>query len=291
MQKLRFFVYLIVILSCNTYAKNIKDGSIEISSMSFNLRVPVDPPPLDWSTRRHLVMKYINSKSPDFLGVQEAVPDVVKDLAQGLPGYAFIGRGRDKDGAGEGSQIFYKSDLWAIDKDDNGTLQFSPSPDVVGSNGWNLQYPRIFTWARFINKKTGDAIYVFNTHFPLVPEERLKSSHLLAEKIASRKHYQDPLILIGDFNACESEESIQYLLGANESPVRLIESHRALHADDSTGTFHAFGKQKESCKIDFIFTSAGLRPATSEIIKDDPQVGYASDHYAIVAKVKLVQKR
>ena len=283
-----FLISLIALFYFNfSFAANVGNKSFEVNVMTFNLRVPVDPIPFDWNTRRPLVVQYIKSQRPDFFGIQEAVPSVVKDLASDFPDYAFVGRGRDKDGTGEGTQIFYKSDRWSLDANDNGTLQLSPTPEVVGSNGWNMQFTRIFTWAHFIEKKSGKAIYVFNTHFPLVPKERRMSSTLLARTIANRKHSLDPIILSGDFNACEAEESIQYLLGANASPINLMDSYRDLHFDDKTGTFHDFGKQNESCKVDYIFVSRGITPIASEIIKDDPKIGFASDHYAVVAKVKI----
>ena len=282
-----FLILLIVLLSYNSFAENAKNTFIEINVMTFNLRVPVDPAPLDWNSRHHLVVKYIKSKNPDFFGVQEAISSVVKDLALDFPSYKFLGRGRDQDGAGEGTQIFYKSDIWKVDADDNGTLQLSSTPEVAGSNGWNMQFTRIFTWARFINKKTGEAVYVFNTHFPLVPEERMKSSQLLAKKIAERKHPHDPVILSGDFNACESEESIQYLLGEKSSPIQLKDSHHESHSKDMAGTFHNFGKQADSCKVDYVFVSNSFMTILSEIIKDDPKIGFASDHYSVFAKLKL----
>ena len=260
---------------------------VEVVAMTFNLRVPVDPAPLDWNTRRQLVKQQISAQQPDFFGVQEAIPAVINDVAADFPRYAFVGRGRDKGGAGEGTQIFYKADRWRLDPNDNGTLQLSPTPEIVGSNGWEMQFPRIFTWARLIEKKSGKAVYIFNTHFPLVPKERLLSSTLLARAISGRKHLQDPVILSGDFNACDDEESIQYLVGASAAPVRLLDSHRILHPDDSTGTFHDFGRKQDSCKVDYIFMSSDLTAIAAKIIKDNPALGFASDHYAIAAKIRF----
>ena len=209
---MRILNVLILLLMCLfpqlTFANTTATKPMEVVAMTFNLRVPVEPAPLDWNSRHHLVAQHIKSQQPDFFGVQEAVPNVIENLASDFPHYVFVGRGRDKGGIGEGTQIFYKSDRWRLDADDNGTLQLSPTPDVVGSNGWEMQFPRIFTWAHLIEKKSGKAIYVFNTHFPLVPKDRLLSSILLARAIADRKHPQDPVILSGDFNACEDEDSM-----------------------------------------------------------------------------------
>ena len=282
-----FVAILACLFSHITSCVAAANKAIDVTAMSFNLRVPVDPAPLDWSSRRHLVVQQIRSQSPDFFGVQEAVPEVVRDLAADFQNYAFIGRGREKGGSGEGTQIFYKSERWHLDPDDRGTLQLSPTPDVAGSNGWEMSYPRIFTWAHLIEKKSRKGIYVFNTHFPLEPKERLLSSALLARAIAGRKHAADPVILSGDFNACETEGSMQYFLAANSAPVHLIDSYRILHPEDKTTTFHGFGRTKDLCKIDYILISEGSTAVTADIIKDDPGLGFASDHYAVVAKLRL----
>lgn len=283
-------VSLFYLFASYTFAGVAATKPLEVVAMTFNLRVPVDPAPLDWNTRRQLVKQLISTQQPDFFGVQEAVPNVIENLASDFPHYAFVGRGRDKGGVGEGTQIFYKSDRWRLDADDTGTLQLSPTPDVVGSNGWQMQFPRIFTWAHLIEKKSGKAIYVFNTHFPLVPKDRLLSSILLARAISDRKHPQDSVILSGDFNACEDEDSMQYFLAKNATPIHLMDSYRILHSDDKTGTFHDFGKLHDSCKVDYILISSESKAISADIIKDNPAVGFASDHYAIVAKIRLPAK-
>jgi len=286
--RLIFSILLFSIISIS-FPINAASKPIDVNVMTFNVRVPVDSYPNDWLSRKTRVIKLIKHRNPDFLGIQEALPDVLMDMNTNLSEYGQIGRGRNHDSGGEGTQIFYRKKNWTLDDSDSGTLQLSPTPAIPGSNGWNMQFPRIFTWGRFIEKKSGKAIYIFNTHFPLVPRERLMSSAQLTRAIAGRKHSQDPVILSGDFNACESEESIQYLLGAGNSPVHLKDSYRTLYPDDKTGTFHDFGKQNESCKVDYIFTSGDITAVTSEIIKDDPKIGFASDHYAVVAKLKITK--
>lgn len=265
----------------------VNANAADINVMTFNLRVPIDPPPNDWNSRSPKVVAIINSLQPDFLGVQEATPEVVADVNNNIAGYAVIGRGRNSDGGGEGTQIFYRKDRWNLDVKDHGTLQLSPTPTVPGSNGWNMQWPRIFTWAHMYEKKSKKAIYVFNTHFPLKPEERELSAQLLAKYIAKRKHQNDPVILTGDFNACEEEASMNYLRGENGSPVAMHDSFRAVHPDIKVTTFNGFGKPEENCKIDYIYTLGQMTVLSSDIIKDPEGAGFSSDHYAVSARLGL----
>jgi endonuclease/exonuclease/phosphatase family metal-dependent hydrolase len=264
----------------------INAHAFDINVMTFNLRVPVDPAPNDWDSRRPRVIAIINNQQPDFLGVQEAVPNVVKNLTTDLSGYAVIGRGRDSDSGGEGTQIFYRKDRWNLDAKDQGTLQLSSTPTIPGSNDWGMQWPRIFTWAHLYEKKSRKAIYVFNTHFPLKPEERDLAAQLLAKYIAERKHKNDSVILTGDFNACEDEASMKYLQGENGSPIAMHDSYRVLHPDSKAGTFHGFGTT-DGCKIDYIYTLGKLAVITSDILKDPEGAGFSSDHYAVSARLRV----
>lgn len=256
----------------------------DINAMTFNLRVPIDPAPYDWQSRMPRIISIVQNQKPDFVGVQEVTPEMLGDLRGALSGYEVVGRGRELGEKGEGTQILFLKNRWALDPQDHGTLQLSPTPDITGSNGWGMSWPRIFTWVHLREKKTGAFIYVFNTHFPLVAKERYLSVQLLAKAIAGRKHQRDPVILTGDFNACEDEASMTYLLGQGGSPITMKDTYRALHPDGKAGTFHDFGKT-ESCKIDYIYTLGDVEIISSDVIKESEK--FSSDHYAVIAKLRF----
>jgi len=272
-------LFLVTIFYCllTTHAQ-----ASDIKVMTFNLRVPIDPYPNDWNSRLPKVIDTIKAQQPDFLGVQEATPEIITDLRKAFPEYVAIGRGRDADGGGEGTQIFYKKARWKLDKRDHGTLQISPTPEIPGSNGWAMQWSRIFTWVHLHEKRTKKSLYVFNTHFPLKPDERYSSSQLLANFMSNRKHKKDPVILTGDFNACEDEASMKYLTGQHNSPIALQDTYHILHPESKAGTFHGFGKT-ETCKIDYIYTSSLFKVMNANIIDDHEN--FASDHYAVTATI------
>lgn len=261
--------------------------ALDVSVLSFNVRVPIDPAPNDWNSRRPRVLSIINTQSPDFFGVQEAVPYVVSELDANLPAYLPLGRGRDANGGGEGSQIFYRTDRWNVDWNDQGTFQLSPTPEVPGSNGWGFQWVRICTWARMINKTTGQAIYVFNTHFPLAGNERTLCANLVASRIANRKNKSEPVILTGDFNACEGEASMNYFLGQSGSPIAMKDSYRVLYPTALAGTFHAFSGNAGACKIDYVYTMGESSVLEASIIRDNLLGGYPSDHFVVRGKMRF----
>lgn len=262
--------------------------ALTVDVMSFNLRVPVDPAPHDWASRKARVAGLVRQQHPDFLGVQEAVPAVIADLNLALGEYASIGRGRESDGGGEGTQIFYRKARWDLDAADQGTFQLSSTPEIAGSNDWGMQWPRIATWVHLREHASGRGLYVYNTHFPLKPDERERAARLLAGLIAARKHAGDPVVLTGDLNACEQEPAVRYLLGQAGSPLALRDSYRALHGGADTGSFHAFGKEKNPCRIDYIMAPPDAGVARAEVLIDGQDgKGFASDHYAVTATLVL----
>src|SRR3954466_10008249 len=102
---------LITLIHCD-----LVSAATELKVMSFNLRVPVDPAPNDWAFRSPRVMNIILKNKPDVLGVQEAIPLQISDLSAHLKNYAQVGRGRELNGEGEATQIFYNKDRWRLDK-------------------------------------------------------------------------------------------------------------------------------------------------------------------------------
>ncbi|MYN47196.1 hypothetical protein GTP23_19315 [Pseudoduganella sp. FT93W] len=278
---------------CCLYAMHGAAGAqtLAFDVMSFNVRVPVDPPPHDWAARQPRVTALVRQQRPDFLGLQEALPAMVADLQAALDEYASTGRGRDNDSGGEGVQIFYRKDRWELDLADQGTFQLSSTPEIAGSNDWGMQWPRIVTWAHLRERASGRGLYIYNTHFPLKPEERERSARLLAQKVAARKHGADPVVLTGDLNACEQEAAVRHLLGQEGAPLALRDSYRVLHSGAATGSFHAFGKEPHLCRIDYIMATPEVNVLRAEVVVDGQDgKGYASDHYAVTARLALDNK-
>ena len=274
----------IVLCALFLSAISLASYATDIKVMSFNLRVPIDSYPNDWSSRLPRVIAIIKDQQPDFLGVQETTPEMLGDLRRELPDYLVIGRGRNTDEGGEGTQILYKMNRWNLDRQDQRTLQLSPTPEIPGSNGWNMQWPRIFTWAHLKEKRTQKSIYIYNTRFPLLPQERDLSAKQISSAIAGRKHKNSSVILTGDFNACENERSMKYLLGEDGSPITMKDTFRLIHPISNAGSFHAFGKT-ETCRIDYIYSLGKIRVLDAKIISESKN--FASDHFAITKTLKL----
>ncbi len=302
---MKFFVSLAVVFLLTIYCA----ASEPIDVLSINVRLSTANDGEDaWPKRKDFLLDVVRQGNYDFIGGQEVVvhPDDAvnqfKFLAEKLPEYGSIFLCREKDPTkGEGMPIFYRKARWELDADEQGVFWLSDTPNEPGSITWKGQSncPRVVSWGLFHelgkdSKRTGNAIYVFNTHFDHVGEiPRQKAANLILQRIADRKQKQVPIVLTGDFNCGERSPSIRFLLGETvvldgvecKPPFGLIDSFRTVQPDAvDVGTFQGFGKVKPESKIDYIFVSDGLKAKDAEIIRTKNDQGrYPTDHFPIRA--------
>jgi endonuclease/exonuclease/phosphatase family metal-dependent hydrolase len=289
----RFRVAATILLACCllTAAPDAAraDDGMQIKVMTFNIRCnTVIDGPNRWPHRREMAADLVRRFKGDFVGLQEAEPDQIADLVKSLPEYHWLGRSREADTTtGEASPIFYRHKRWRLDPDHNGTFWLSDTPEKPGSKTWGNACPRIVTWGRFIEEKTGRGVYVYNTHLDHISEpSRQKSAAFLARRIAERKR-ADPVIVTGDFNSGESSAAIGHLTGKRlGSPVMLVDTFRVLHPDEKqVGTFHGFRGGTKGAKIDYILAPPGTNVLAAEILRENHDGRYPSDHYPVAAEI------
>jgi len=254
----------------------------EINVMSFNIRVPVDAAPKDWSSRRSAAFHVIESEAPDVIGFQELVHSQKVDLEKHFPRYTFIGIGRERDGSGESVRLFVNTDRFTIDVSEQGTFWFSNTPDIAGSSHWGNQYLRICSWVRLIEKQTGKGLYIFNNHWGFSPEFQSKATRLLLKRIAGRTQTNEQVVIIGDLNATPEAVAIEKIL-LNQFNDVWQESEQQHQQVSAGATFHAFSGDAKD-RIDYIFYSAESLKLRSFKIHDQKINGvWPSDHFPISA--------
>lgn len=130
--------------------------------LSFNIRYdnPGDGEN-QWSFRKDKVADLIQFHEATIVGMQEALKSQIDDLQDLLPGFSWIGVGRD-DGkeAGEFSPVFYKKDQLTLLK--KGTFWLSETCDIAGSRGWDAACNRVVTWV-FLKIKQMAINSIFST--------------------------------------------------------------------------------------------------------------------------------
>ncbi len=265
-------------------------SAFEIDAVAFNIRFdnPKDGENA-WPNRKEMVGKWIESESPDVIGLQEALRHQINDIKKVATAYSEYGVGRD-DGKsrGEHCTILYLKKRFTLDKKDCGTFWFSDTPEKIASKSWGNEIPRICTWARLIHKKTGKGFYLYNVHYDHQSQSsRIGASNLIIERISNRKQSNEPIILMGDFNAAEKNPAITVF---KEEPLKLVDTFRVVKPDEKmVKTFHGFrGGSFMGGKIDHVFIlpkTAEVRSA--EIIRFNKDNRYLSDHYPVRAKLSF----
>lgn len=253
---------------------------------TFNVRVPCDGAPNDWASRRPRVREVIAAGKFDIFGVQEAVAEQVSSIIEDT-GFAKIGGGRDDFAEkGEHCCIFYRRERFELL--DGGTFGLSETPDVPGVRSWGAACPRIATWGRFRDRKTGREFCFYNTHLDHRSEEARRKGVELVVAHAGKNCRGVPLVLTGDFNALPGSDAYRCAASLLNDAKSVSESgHRG-----PDFTFQKYGalpeKRLENPQpIDYIFVSRGVRVLSHVTMDAMPGGGYASDHFPVVAELAL----
>lgn len=266
---------------------------LEVRVMTFNIKQqnPNSRQPEDelthWHRRKPLVFEILQDYSPEILGLQEAYRSQLDDIRKEFPKLDEVGEGRDGGTRGEHSSILYSADRFRVEG--SGTFWLSDTPEKK-SKTWGHFYHRICTWARLVERKSGNSLYVFNTHLDHKSQgAREKSVRLIAQRIHDREP-KAPFILTGDFNAAEDNPVVSYLKGMDSegSPVPVVDSFRQLHPDtEDAGTGNRFEGRVDGPKIDYIFVPSGTRVERAAIVRTHREALYPSDHFPVTANIQL----
>jgi endonuclease/exonuclease/phosphatase family metal-dependent hydrolase len=271
--------------SASTPAAWSGDDAASIRVGTFNIRYANEGDgPNAWRHRRALALGIL--RTADFWGLQEAVPEQVRDIEQGCTEFKLLSRSREMDPAkGEACPILYRADRWELDPTEHGTFWLSETPEVAGSKSWDSSLPRICTFARFTARTTAGvrALYVFNIHLDhRGPAARLESAKLVAQRIKARKH-ADPVILLGDFNCGPASEPVKVLLG--DAALGLRDAWRETNPEaPEQGTFNGWAEKCGDERIDWILFAGGLDVESASIDADKREGRWPSDHAIVRAE-------
>lgn len=295
-------VFLIVFEGGKIFAQELRVGS-------FNIRYDNPADSLNnWKFRKSHVANMVKFHEFEILGTQEGLKHQLEDMLALLPGYAYVGVGRD-DGkeAGEHSAIFFNTQRF--DLLENGDFWLSEDSNKP-TKGWDAVLPRICSWAKFKEKKTGFEFYFYNTHFDHVGEKaREESAKLILEKI-EEKADQSPVLLSGDFNVDQHSESYKLLYSSFVLDDSFVLSQFNYGAQ---GTFNGFEINNTSLsRIDHLFVTKDFEVLKHGILTDtyrtdrdqlkeidgtgdfpkevsfyNSQPRYLSDHFPILAILKI----
>lgn len=264
----------------------------EITAMSFNIRYPNKADSLNyWPNRKDYASGLIRFHKVEIAGLQEATKPQIDDLLERLPGFAFIGVGRE-DGkqGGEYSPILYDKEKFTLL--DGGTFWLSDSPETAGSKGWDGACRRVATWGVFIQKSTGRKFFFMNTHLDHVGKiARREGARLLRERMEKLSKGL-PAILTGDFNSEPESEPIQILLN-DSNPYRIRWSRaESPFVYGPYATWHEFGKipHERRDMIDYLFVAGDVEVSEYGVVSEHDGALYPSDHFPVLVRLSINKK-
>lgn len=238
----------------------------------------------DWRRRGPVIASMIRFHEFEIIGTQECLLHQLEDLSKWLPGYKYVGIGRE-DGkqAGEFSAILYKTDRFELM--DKGDFWLSETPEKP-SLGWDATCcNRICSWAYFEDVETNNRFYFFNVHFDHQGVvARKESSKLILTKMAEIAG-DNPVILTGDFNGSRDSEWYKTLA---DSELLTDSFEQASDPYANNGSFNSFGRNTSSNSvIDHVFITKQFRSVKWGILTDTYHGKYPSDHFPIMVKLQF----
>jgi len=268
--------------------------------MSFNIlystgQADKSPPHNNWNDatdpRRERAIRIVRENMPDILGLQEPRQQQIDDLRAALPEMEFYGAGRD-DGqsAGEYAGIFYRKDRF--ERVDQGSFWLSNTPEVPGTSFYKGEhnYPRIASWVKLQDKRSGRQIFVLNTHWEWQDAAaRRQSAQLIRERLATLAKGL-PVILLGDFNSPEDSPELLTVRGIEPPDLpRLADSYRDVHPErkDDERTIHDLRGKTAGSRIDFILPSTEFEATEATILRTNYDGHWPSDHYPVTATLRI----
>lgn len=265
-----------------------------LTVMTFNIRLGTAADGDNhWNRRKEMLYDVLRTENADLIGLQEAFRFQIDEILAAVPGYAVVGVGRDDGKAGgETSAILFRASRFSVAA--SGTFWFSYTPDTPGTRTWGNRYNRVSSWARFIDRD-GSAFYHFNMHLDHESQpSREKSMDLLLQRVNARPFPAEPVVVTGDFNVGETNPALHTLVGApgraaTDPTPPFVDTFRVLHPDEKVaGTFTAFTfGNVNGDKIDYVLVQPGTPVLSAGIIRTSKDNRYPSDHFPVVARIRL----
>lgn len=267
---------LLLALCVSAYAQPLR-------VMTFNVRLPVaSDGPNAWDNRRDIFVETVRRMDPDLMGTQELWYVQGEYVVEKLPEYKWFGISRRGNHEDEHMGVFYKPAKLTVVE--SGNFWLSLTPDVPGSSAWNINYPRMVTWALFEIASTKKRFYYYNTHFPHRLEDqaaRIECAKIIVSRLKTLSG-DVPFLMTGDFNTQLGNEVHKvftpYLTDAwQQTPKRT----------GPEATMSQFTGSTTGSRIDWILYRGKFTVHEVETVTYNQNGRYPSDHYPVFASLTL----
>lgn len=260
--------------------------NVPLRVTSFNIRTATEADgPNQWVHRRDAVAAMLADRRPDVLGLQEARREQIDDILGRVEGYAWVGDGRDGGGRGEFCPIFYERRRF--DLVEHGTFWLSDQPDTP-SKGWDGAFPRIATWGRFRDKRTGREFVMLNTHLDHRGEQaRVEGARLIIRRLTSLSDGA-PIVLTADLNVRPDSDVYRIMTDTLRDATRARGAGHTGPAETYTGWLNRpRPASRPAATMDYILLSPSIGVRWTQTLPSDWGGRQLSDHRAVMADLDL----
>ena len=239
-----------------------------------------------WVHRKDFCIETIRSREPDIIGFQEMWTEHFADLKPEFAEFDFYGMIDEPLGRHPMDTIFYRRE--AFDLVSSGGYWLSETPHVTGSKSWDSACVRLANWVRLFDRDSQKEFRMINTHLDHRGQvARENQARIICE---DAKAYPEsyPQFLTGDLNCDHQNPAIGVLKEQGWG-----DTYGVIHGTEAPGfTFHAFKGPKfaesSRCdKMDWVFARGEINVLNAEVIDDDQNGRFPSDHYFVLAEVSL----
>ncbi len=270
----------------------------EIRVMSFNIRgsFHTGDGANVWENRAALNVRTIKRYVPDLIGFQELQRGNLEIYEKELPEYKYILGPVVDEVEPSYNPIFWNPSRFELI--DSGGFWLSLTPDQC-SSAWEAACIRAANWVRLRCTDTGSDFLHLNTHLDHISElARVEGSKLLLQQFDQLPVHNLPLVVTGDFNCNPGSTTYRFFMEHG-----FVDTYLAAGNEDSedSNTFHGFAGEQFSpvdhhmvVRIDWILTRDGvqsLQTVSCVIVRDAEPPLYPSDHYPVLAELKMKDER
>ncbi len=258
--------------------------------LTCNIRLPLDEDKAagnGWDDRREFCADVIIKQKPNLIGLQECREVQLAYLLSRLPGWQAVGLAHPDLGFSRVNPILFPQERFELQT--TGGFWLSDTPHVEGSKSWDSARARYVNWAQLLDRRTQTQFRLWNVHLDHIGKIARERGATMIAEAARALPDSLPQLLTGDFNSGGASPAIQAIKAAG-----WIDTFATIHGDADPGfTAHRFlgpghaKTAKHGHKIDWIFCRPGTKTLAADVIRDERNGRFPSDHYFISATVVL----
>ena len=236
-----------------------------------------------WPHRKSYLAEILHRHSPLIIATQEGRIDQLREMESELNDFELVAPHRSWINERMYPSFFLKKNTFKVIHSFDKWL--SETPDLPGSKSFDSTFPRLMTGLILSAINSNEEFFVVNTHFDHIkPSTRLGQAKVLCSEVSKLIQPHHHLILLGDYNDSPESETRKQI---ETCFPQLTDCWAQFNSVEET-SHHGFNsKINAGSRIDWILVDKRIKTLESYMDKSHQGELYPSDHYPIIAKLKV----